>query len=1255
VIADLNNDGKMDFTTANYGTPDSITTFKNTATTTLFTSTTGNVGIGTSNPTESIHILGTGVNTNLLLENGLTANHETMVYFKKTGESNPEWAIGRNGYVSGLNESHFMILNQDAYPMMVAANNGNFSFGSNINTAPVNTVSVYGSLAVGATYASYTAPTNGAIIQGNVGIGTTNPSSFKLELTGSIGPSADDTYDLGSDTRRWRDLYLGPASLHIGSSTADGYSMTYDTTNNRLGFNYQNSGNPEVTFDSSGNLGIGTTNPGAALQIGSTFKITSAGAITGASGNVSMFTNDNNYVTGTPWTGMGYITNDTSVPKGDLANSGTLGFTWSDAEVSDTLTASSVPWTGVSSRPTALSSFTNDLGNYGGFVTGTPWTGYGYVTGTPWTGYGYLTAGSTLNGLVQSTAGGSSYFTGGNLGVGTNAPTAKLYVSGSGYGFSNWGTQYQNSAILALGDSLGNTGDQVAVEGQLYPITSSAATNSWRIPVHSVLLDGAGGFLAGTNLTAQQYVSSTWMLMGVNAYVASCPSGFTCYSGYFSGAGSGYPVRIQNLSGGGTRGVSVDNLGVLVPDSSDRRLKKNISTITTETDVLDALEKLRGVYFNWDTSMDEVKNHGEQRQIGMIAQEVQAVLPELVSENANGYLSLNYAQMSGFLVEVSKAQELQISTLSGKLASMNQDTGLLNINSDNTVKNTSSGQTVTSTSSFAESVIGKIRSGLVATRDLAVENITISGQSLRDYILGVISTSNLQFTSNNQTITSPLASIDTLEVNTIRPVTLSSGIAFKLGNGQVLTITGETAVPVAVIDALGNISTTGNISAKDAEFTGMLTSDQSSFGKITSNTITADTLVSKDVKTDTFTSEIISATNATVSGSVIADNVVTKFGDIDTRIAELQSLYATMSAGTNSDIVTVPSLLMVSPTPSVTSPISAEPTTTPVASPSATPTVGPTPTITIEPTISPEATQAAIQLAPDITPTPTPDLQINPDATMSALISQLSQPVTTVNYVSDQNIAGKIDNLTVNYDLAVLGNTSLGSTSIAGALLIDGSIRFSGNSIDSLSSTLYIQKNKLAGIDIMDGLLAIDPAGNVTINGNLTVTGNLAANVITPLSENLTVNLSPASPAAALADRSGFGKFNVKAGNDTVASINAQGSATFSGTLAGNVGNFGKLVIAAPATPEGTVSAQISSNATVGTGTLSANELELTILNTQITQQSYIYITPVSSTDNQVLYVKSKSEATSSAPGSFTVGFDSPVSKEVKFNWWIIN
>src|SRR5688572_23628475 len=69
---------------------------------------------------------------------------------------------------------------------------------------------------------------------GNVGIGDTDPANFKLELGGSIGPGVDDTHDLGSNTLRWRDLYLGPATLHIGTATGDEAMLSYDTTTNAL-------------------------------------------------------------------------------------------------------------------------------------------------------------------------------------------------------------------------------------------------------------------------------------------------------------------------------------------------------------------------------------------------------------------------------------------------------------------------------------------------------------------------------------------------------------------------------------------------------------------------------------------------------------------------------------------------------------------------------------------------------------------------------------------------------------------------------------------------------------------------------------------------------------------------------------------------------------------------------------------------------------------------------------------------------------
>ncbi|KPJ85734.1 hypothetical protein AMJ57_01960 [Parcubacteria bacterium SG8_24] len=85
-------------------------------------------------------------------------------------------------------------------------------------------------------FAIYNTSANDNYFAGNVGIGTATPTTFELEMAGDIGPSADDTYDLGSSARRWRDLYLGPASFHIGTDGNDA-TISYDPSSYRLSAN----------------------------------------------------------------------------------------------------------------------------------------------------------------------------------------------------------------------------------------------------------------------------------------------------------------------------------------------------------------------------------------------------------------------------------------------------------------------------------------------------------------------------------------------------------------------------------------------------------------------------------------------------------------------------------------------------------------------------------------------------------------------------------------------------------------------------------------------------------------------------------------------------------------------------------------------------------------------------------------------------------------------------------------------------------
>ncbi len=77
------------------------------------------------------------------------------------------------------------------------------------------------------------------ILNGAVALGDASGDNitFNGRVNSHIIPSVDDTYDLGSNTNRWRDLYLGPASLHIGESGDEGI-LSFNTTSNAFQFDH---------------------------------------------------------------------------------------------------------------------------------------------------------------------------------------------------------------------------------------------------------------------------------------------------------------------------------------------------------------------------------------------------------------------------------------------------------------------------------------------------------------------------------------------------------------------------------------------------------------------------------------------------------------------------------------------------------------------------------------------------------------------------------------------------------------------------------------------------------------------------------------------------------------------------------------------------------------------------------------------------------------------------------------------------------
>ena len=120
-------------------------------------------------------------------------------------------------------------------------------------------------------------------------------------------------------------------------------------------------------------------------------------------------------------------------------------------------------------------------------------------------------------------------------------------------------------------------------------------------------------------------------------------------------------IVVPTLVGTGNRAVYSDATGLLTNTASDFRLKENIEAIP-ETDMLLKVLQLEPKTFNW-------KSNGED-DLGFIAQEVFEVLPELVVERNDGFLSVNYDRIPTLLVCCIKQLQEQMHDLKLQVAQL---------------------------------------------------------------------------------------------------------------------------------------------------------------------------------------------------------------------------------------------------------------------------------------------------------------------------------------------------------------------------------------------------------------------------------------------------------------------------------------------------------------------------------------------------------------------------------------------------------
>ncbi len=256
--------------------------------------------------------------------------------------------------------------------------------------------------------------------------------------------------------------------------------------------------------------------------------------------------------------------------------------------------------------------------------------------------------------FIDAEGSGNFQFLGGNVGIGTTNPTSKLQVEGNVDINSDLdvdgGTLHVDGTLNRVGIGVTSPTAKLDVrDGDLHLTTTSGNGSSYlRLIENPTFI--VGGYLhydgnadilhIGTNISGD-----------VNTI--SLPRGTGDV-----GIGTSSPNYKLDVRG------TIGNNATL--HHSDIRWKKNVHSLPNS---LEKITRLRGVSFEWRQDEFAEMNFPEGKRIGLIAQEVEAVIPELVNTAADGYKSVAYANLVAVLIEAVKEQQKQIEALERRISS----------------------------------------------------------------------------------------------------------------------------------------------------------------------------------------------------------------------------------------------------------------------------------------------------------------------------------------------------------------------------------------------------------------------------------------------------------------------------------------------------------------------------------------------------------------------------------------------------------
>ena len=477
--------------------------------------------------------------------------------------------------------------------------------------------------------------TGNANIAGNLTLGgaitigdaTADTVNVVASLSSSLIPQTTNAFDLGSATKIWRDLYISTGSIKFVEGTSVVKSLSAATLTALEAAT--GSANVSVAALNSFTNSIDTT-----IKT----KMNSDGIVSGSSQitYASISSIPAGIVSGaaqvTPLLPTGVVSGSAqtiaNLPTGTISGSSQLsGTSITDLTIINLTTVNQTASVVFSSGSNRFGDAGNDTHSFTGSVQ---------ISGSLTT-IGASTA-TSFNGAINSTNGvvsGSSQITGlsnaqltnstiSGKALGTNLDTLTI-----GTGLS--GTSYNGSAAVTIA----NTGVTSNVAGT--GIGVSGATGAV-----TITNTGVTAITAGTGVTRDTSTGNVTISIGQAVATTSTPT-------------------FGNLTINGTITATGDITAFF---TSDKRHKNSIQTISNA--VL-KVKQLNGVTWEWNDDVNEVTK--STPKTGLIAQEVQQVLPQVVIERPDGFLALDYSKMIGLLVEAIKEQQIQIDQLKAQIGS----------------------------------------------------------------------------------------------------------------------------------------------------------------------------------------------------------------------------------------------------------------------------------------------------------------------------------------------------------------------------------------------------------------------------------------------------------------------------------------------------------------------------------------------------------------------------------------------------------